>query len=201
MRSHFKNYPLKYLPARIAASLKAIAQLHYRHPSYLLVSFAVSVVFYEIIFWFLNLGLFQYLLTTPYITLLDKLGIVIGSYSGIFTQPYSALAITLFIVSLIQGMAVSSIIFSVRKERQARGDLVKGLGGTGIAGILSVLGLGCAACGTSLVTPILTFFFASSSIALAEKVGLISAILALVIAVITLYLAGLKLSAKLSFDQ
>lgn len=180
--------------------MKAVLKLHSTHPWYILLSLGVSVIFYEIIFWFLNLGLFQYLLTTPYLNLLDKLGIVVGSYTGIFTQPYSALAITLFVVSIIQGLAVSSIVYTIRQERQTNGDLIKGLGGTGIAGFLSVLGLGCAACGTSLVTPILTFFFASSSIALAEKVGLASAVLAFVIAAITLYLAGLKLSMKLARD-
>lgn len=77
-------------------------------------------------------------------------------------------------------------------------SILKDLGGTGIAGVLSVLGLGCAACGTSLVTPILTFLFATSSVAVAEEVGLYSAVLALVASLVTVYLAGLKLSLRLT---
>lgn len=122
---------------------------------------------------------------------------LIGSYAGIFTWPLSPLALTLFAVSVFQGSTAAALIYSIRSERAGQRGFVKEFGGTGIAGALSVLGLGCAACGTSLVTPILTFFFATSSVAVAEEVGLYSAVLALMVSLITVYLAGLKLSARL----
>lgn len=122
---------------------------------------------------------------------------LVGSYSGIFTWPLSPLALTLFAVSVFQGAAVAALVYSIRIERAMQQGFLKEFGGTGVAGAFSVLGLGCAACGTSLVTPILTFFFATSSVAVAEEVGSYSAILALIVSIITVYLAGFKLSSRL----
>lgn len=189
---------LQWLPRRIVRSGWALLRLFYFKPHYALLAATVSILFYELIFWFLNFGLAHYLLTTPFLTFTDKIELIIGSYSGIFTQPYSELAITLFAVSVLQGMAVASMAYSIRAERAMNKNILKDLSGTGIAGVFSILGLGCAACGTSLVTPIITFFFASSSVALAEVVGIYSAMVALFVALVTLYLAGQKLSTKLT---
>lgn len=189
---------VKSLPTRIRLSLVSVVRLLYLNPAYFLLAATVSIVFYQFIFWFLNLGLLQYLLTSPFLTIGDKLELLIGSYSGVFRLPISPLAITLFAVSVIQGITVAALVYTVRRERSKQRGLMKDFGGTGVAGLLSVLGLGCAACGTSLVTPILTFFFATSSAAVAEEIGLYSAVLALVVSLVTVYLAGLKLSSKLT---
>lgn len=189
--------PLRTLHVRIGLSFSALAKLLYFKPLYLFLAAGVSILFYEFIFWFLNLGLLHYLLTTPYLSIGDKMSMLAGSYSGIFTVPLSLLSLTLFAVSIFQGVAVSALVYSIRQERSARRGMLKEFGGTGVAGVLSVLGLGCAACGTSLVTPILTFFFATSSVAVAERVGLYSAVLALFVSVVTVYLSGLKLASRL----
>jgi hypothetical protein len=189
--------PIKSLPKRVWLSFSSLVKLLYFKPAYFFLAAAVSVVFYEFIFWFLNLGLLHYLLTSPFLTVGDKLEMLIGSYSNIFHLPLSPLALTLFAVSIFQGVAIAAFVYSIKKERAMQQGFLKEFGGTGIAGALSVLGLGCAACGTSLVTPILTFFFATSSVAVAEEVGLYSAVLALVVSIITVYLSGLKLSARL----
>lgn len=189
--------PLRSLHRRVWQSFTAIVKLLYFKPSYFFLAAGVSIVFYEFIFWFLNLGLLQYLLTTSFLTMSDKFDILIGSYAGIFTLPVSPLALTLFAVSIFQGVAVAALIYSIRKERSMQRSFVKDFGGTGVAGLLAVLGLGCAACGTSLVTPILMFFFATSSVAVAEEVGLYSAVLALIVSLATVYLTGLKLSSRL----
>ncbi len=185
------------LPKRIVASIRAFALLLYFKPVYLAIAVTSSVVFYEIIFWVLNIGLFQYLMTTEYLSFWDKLDIVGSSYSGVFTVPFAPLAATLFAVSVLQGVSVAALVYSIRHERATNRSILKNFGGTGVAGVLSVLGLGCAACGTSLVTPILTFFFATSSVAVVDKVGMYSAVFALVVSVITAYLSGLKLSTRL----
>lgn len=190
-------YSLKWLPKRIGYSVVALLKLFYFKPQYTLLAAVISILFYELIFWFLNLGLAQYLLTTPFLTIADKLELIVGSYSGIFTYPFSTLAMTLFLVSVLQGLAIAALSCTIRRDQQDKRSILKGLSGTGVAGIFSVFGLGCAACGTSLVMPILTLLFASSSVALAETVGLYSAYVALIAAVISLYLVGLKLSSKL----
>lgn len=189
---------IKYLPKKITISVSSVVKLLYFKPQYFFLAALISILFYELIFWFLNLGLAQYLLTSPFLSLSDKLSVAISSYSGIFTYPLSGLATTLFMVSILQGITIACFTYIIRHERKISKGMVKNLGGTGLTGLLSVLGLGCAACGTSLVTPILTFFFASSSVALAEAVGFYSVLFALLIAMITTYLVGLKLATKLA---
>lgn len=188
---------LKGLPARVRISMWALIRFLYFHPGYAFLAAAISIVFYEIIFWLLNVGLAQYLLTSPFLTLGDKLELVIGSYTGIFSPPFARLAVTLFAVSVLQGIAVAAIIYIMRRERAVSGGMAKQLGGTGAAGLFAVLGLGCAACGTSLITPLLTFFFASSSIALAEAVGFYAALIALAASVVTVYTTGYRLAFRL----
>lgn len=189
--------PIRSLPLRMKLSAISLVKLLYFKPAYLLMAVGVSVVFYEFIFWFLNLGLLQYLLASPYLSIQDKFGMLTGSYSGIFTLPFSPLALMLFLVSIFQGISVSALVYTMRQERLTRRTFLKDFSGTGFAGVLSVLGLGCAACGTSLVTPIVTFLFATSSVAVAEAVGLYAAMLALIVSIVTVYLTGLKVSSRL----
>lgn len=189
---------LKYLPKRVLVSFLAIVKLLYFKPEYLLLAAVSSFLFYELIFWFLNMGLAQYLFTSPYLTIFDKVGVVVGSYAGVLTYPFSGLGVALFLVSIIQGATISSIVYMIRRDRKTNKETLRNLRGTGLVGLLSVLGLGCAACGTSLVTPILTFLFASSSVALAEVVGIYSALLALIVAIISAHLTGQKLNPLLS---
>lgn len=192
-----RSLPLRTLPRRIGTSAKALVQLLYFKPAYLFLAFAVSVIFYEIVFWALNIGLLHHLLTTEFLSLSDKISVIISSYSDIFTLPLVPLSFTLFLVSILQGAAAAALVYSVRKTRSLNRDIAKEFGGIGTAGILSVLGLGCVPCGTSLVTPLLTFFFATSSATIAEQVGFYAALLALGISLVTAHLAGYKLSSVL----
>lgn len=190
--------PLRLLPKRIWISFRSLVSLIYFRPAYLALAAVASIVFYEIIFWLLNIGLFHYLMTSPFLTLSDRLDIFIGSYTNVFSLPLAPLSTTLFVVSILQGITAAAIVYSIRRERQMGEGLLKGMSGTGLAGVLSAVGFGCVACGTSLITPILTFFFATSSAVVAEKVGLYSMIFALVASLVAAYFAGYRLSARLS---
>ena len=124
-KNRLKCPPLKTLPKRIVTAFWALIRLLYFKPLYLLLAAVVSIVFYEIVFWFLNLGLFNYLLTTEFLTIGDKIGIIVGSYSSIFTLPLSSISFTLFLVSVLQGAAVAALVYSIRKERAMNRSIAK----------------------------------------------------------------------------
>ena len=187
-------YSQKWLPKRIAVSSRSLGRLLYFTPQYMLLALGVSVVFYELVFWFLNMGLAQYLFTTPYLSFADKFDLIVGSYVGVFSPPFSKLSTTLFLVSVFQGISVAGLTFILRHRRSTDKSFIKELGGTGVAGVLSVLGLGCAACGTSLILPIVSIFFASTSLALIDTIGFYAMVVALVISVISAYVVGLKVA-------
>ena len=185
---------LKKLPKRSLVAALALLKLLYFRPLYLLLALVISVIFYEIVYWFLNIGLIQFLFTSSVLSLEHKINIVISSYTAIFAAPFSPLLLLTFVVSLLQGASVAGLVFIIRRERALNKDVTKSLGSAGIAGMLSVLGLGCTACGTSLVTPLLAVFISSSTTALAEQIGIYSAVFAFIAALITAYLVGRKLT-------
>lgn len=187
---------LSGLPKRVGVSIAALAKLLYFRPAYLFLAIAVSIVFYELVYWFLNLSLAKFLFTTPYLSMADRIDLIVGSYTGMFMTNLTLQPVILFAVSLLQGATVAALVYTIRRERQSSKGLAGTLGGSGLAGALAVLGLGCAACGTSLIVPILAFFFASSSFALAEAIGFWAIVLALPAAMVACYLAGLRLSTK-----
>lgn len=190
--------PLRTLPKRIGISLKALSKLLYFKPSYFFLAVIVSIVFYELVFWSLNIGLLHFLLTTEFLTLFDKVEIVIGSYTGVFTLPLAPISFTLFLVSILQGATVAALVYVIKTERTINRRITKEFGGVGAAGVLSVLGLGCVPCGTSLITPLLALFFSTSSSAVAEQVGFYAAILALIVSLIAAHIAGYRLSGASS---
>ena len=61
-----------------------------------------------------------------------------------------------------------------------------------MVGILALVGLGCPACGTSLVTPIVAMVASGSAVAVAESITRIALPVALVAGVAGLYYAGLQ---------
>lgn len=185
---------LKKLPKRSLAAALVLVKLLYFRPLYLLLAIITSIIFYEIVYWFLNIGLVQFLFTSSALSLQHKINIIISSYTAIFAMPFSPLLLLTFIVSVLQGASIAGLVFMIHRERVLNNDVTKSLGGAGIAGVLSVLGLGCTACGTSLVTPLLAIFISSSTTALAEQIGIYSAIFAFIAALTTVYLVGRKLT-------
>lgn len=162
-----------------------------RRPKYLVLAIIISVLFFEIIFWFNNFPLLQYILGVPTLSPLAKLQFLASTYTNLWQSTSSPLAVGLFILSILQGIVLSGLIFTMRRQTD-RNTGVKVLGGSSVASILATLGLGCASCGTSLITPVLLFLFSSSSVALAENVGLGVTALAIIASLYALYSVGLK---------
>lgn len=192
---------LKRFIINLRLSVLSLGKLYYRQPLYILLALVVGLMFYQIIFWFLNLGLAHYLFTNPYLTIGDKLSLVWSSFAGVFQPPIATLSVLLLSVSLLQGVAISALVYSFRSNRKFHSGSKRVVGGVGAAGLLSVVGLGCAACGTSLVTPLLTLFTASASTALADQIGFYSAVLALALTLITLYTIGRRLHVNLMLED
>jgi hypothetical protein len=130
----------------------------------------------------------------PKIPTIDKISLIFSSYTTIFSPPAAWLLITLFAISIAQGVAASILVYLLRRQKNNEISITKGLGGSGLIGIFSALGIGCVACGTSLITPILGIFFATSSAAMAREIGTYSAIFALILSIVALHSAGYKLS-------
>ena len=105
-----------------------------------------------------------------------------------FATPNGAL---LLIVSILQGLSLSVVIFTARRNKRNEQDVARQLSVSGIASIAAAIGLGCVPCGTSLILPIVTLFFSGAAAATAANVaGTIVLILALILSLASLYKSG-----------
>ena len=98
----------------------------------------------------------------------------------------------IFLLSLLQGALIGSIVFLWQKKREDNSANVEK---AGIITGLIALGAGCPTCGTTLLTPLLGAIFSTSSLAVAGAVSAIVTILAVVIAVLSLKRLGLEIYA------
>lgn len=161
----------------------------FRNSSYLLLALCVSALVFLFAVWFSNLELIAEVLSSPSIPLLYKISIplsLLGSITTNFTAFSGAYTI---IIALLFGIYVAMFTYFLRKR-------IKEVGGTGVAtgffGMISgVLGIGCAACGSFLLTSVLSALGATGALAVLPFDGKEFAILGII-----LLLESIKITAK-----
>lgn len=177
---------MKSLIFRFKLAAKGVF-LALKSPQYLLLAIVISVVFAQFIFWMLNLNLLQYILSTPNLTITQKLAFLLQTTLTFVGSANTLQGFLLLAISIVQGAALSLLVFNFNRSKQIDR---KSLSGSSIASFGAIIGLGCAACGTSLITPIVAIFFAGSAYAVADKVGLYASVIALFLGLYALYRIG-----------
>ena len=170
-----------------AAGIGALLKL----PRYSLLAAGFSLLFAIVIFFEIN-GNFYGPLFLSRLSIVDKFAVAGNMLAELFKQgfttPNGAL---LLIVSILQGLSLSVVIFTARRNKRNEQDVARQLSVSGITSIAAAIGLGCVPCGTSLILPIVTLFFSGAAAATAANVaGTIVLILALVLSLASLYKSG-----------
>ena len=170
-----------------AAGIGALLKL----PRYSVLASGFSLLFAIVIFFAIN-GNFYGPLFLSRLSIVDKFAVAGNMLAELFKQgfttPNGAL---LLIVSILQGLSLSVVIFTARRNKRNEQDVARQLSVSGIASIAAAIGLGCVPCGTSLILPIVTLFFSGAAVATAANVaGTIVLILALVLSLASLYKSG-----------
>ena len=118
--------------------------------------------------------------------------------TSILDNFHSFYGIILILLSLLQGLVIMLLIYNYR--HRGKSAAFSGLESSGIASVLSFLALGCPGCGVSLITPILTAIAGTSAVVLAERVGVVCAIIAFLLLIYTFiklgYLVFIDISAQ-----
>ena len=128
----------------------------FRKLTYALLALGTSVVVFAFAVWFPNISLIVKIMGHPGIPLSQKLDLPINLLGSIATN-FTLLSATYTIaIAILFGVNVSMFVYFL-KRRTAD---VKQTGiGTGFLGIASgMLGMGCAACGSFLLTSVLSLF-------------------------------------------
>ena len=170
-----------------AAGIGALLKL----PRYSVLAAGFSLLFAAVIFFAIN-GNFYGPLFLSRLPIVDKFAVAGNMLAELFKQgfttPNGAL---LLIVSILQGVSLSVVIFTARRNKRNEQDVARQLSVSGIASIAAAIGLGCVPCGTSLILPIVTLFFSGAAAATAANVaGTIVLILPLILSLASLYKSG-----------
>ncbi|MCC7482239.1 MAG: hypothetical protein IT541_12025 [Hyphomicrobiales bacterium] len=130
-------------------------------PRYALLALASAALVFILATWLPNLGLVWEIGTSASVPLAAKVAILwafVGSIGTNFTL-FSALALTT--LALLFGANVSLLAYGVNLRRQGQTGAVASAGGL----FSGLLGVGCATCGTFVITPLLTFMGAGGLLA------------------------------------
>lgn len=156
-------------------------------PKYFILAIIFSFLLSLIIYFSINFNFYGPLLFSS--MGLSATFFVLGAMIQTMAQSYftDSIGIMLLIISLLQGMSISLLVYNIKLNRQFN---TKVIAGSGFATIAAVIGLGCVPCGTSLLVPIMTIIFASSAPALLNTANLIVLILASFLSIYSLYKIG-----------
>lgn len=141
----------------------------FRNPAYVILALTVSLVVYVLVVLLPNKSLIAIVLSSSDIPVSQKLGIplsLLGSITTNFT-PLSALSTSA--IAILFGINVAMVVYILRRKINE----VKTTGiSTGLLGMVSgIIGIGCAACGSLLLTSALALFGASSILAFLPLAG------------------------------
>lgn len=111
---------------------------------------------------------------------LDLLGDVLRRF---FVDAGTLVGFLTVLVSLLQGLVISTLIFNLRHQQKVSSNRV---GESTLASIVMIIGLGCPSCGTSLLLPILGAVTATSLVVI-NTVSIIIMLIALALSLYTLW--------------
>lgn len=131
----------------------------FKQPLYLLIASLVGVVVFSLAVWLPNFDLIKTVLLSQTASVLEKVMFALSLYGSIITNFTLESAIYTIFIATLFGVYISLLVYYVRTRRVGNG--LKS-GWLGIGGLVSgFFGIGCAACGTVLLSSIATFGGAS----------------------------------------
>ena len=159
---------------------------------YALLAIVTAFLFFELIYWMFNLGVLFTILGSGGVSITEKINVLLSPLGSVATSSGVYVASLMVILSLLQGINIAVLAFTMRYQQKTDPSL---LGGSTFVGLLALIGLGCPACGTSLITPVVALFVSTSAVAVSEKIMLVVLPLAITIGLYGIYVLGLRASA------
>ena len=183
------SYNDKHYKLTIKSALLGIGRM-LSLPKYFLITIVATVAFAMVIYFAINANFYGPLIISR-LPVLDKIvllgSMIIDVFKQSFTSPNGAL---LMIVSILQGVSITAVIFTAKNNRDNEKTISRQVGLSGIASIAATIGLGCVPCGTSLILPIVTLFFSGAAATAANIASIIVLLLALLFSLFSLYKSG-----------
>lgn len=164
-------------------------------PQYAVLALTWAFLTLGILLWVFNLNLLGYIFSNTTLSIGEKILFVLQGYASVFTNFDSLGAATLLVFSILLGINFALLLFVLR----AAGASVKresGKGGLSLAA--AILGAGCAACGTSILAPLLTAAGATSTITLVRTIGVLANTVGIGLVLFSIYGLGKQAATELT---
>lgn len=174
--------------------LKALQKV-FTKSGYEILALFISALAFAVAVWLPNLQLVAGIVTSPNISLAEKIGVPISLLGSITTNFTPLSAILIIVTALLIGINISLSVYLVREGLKVGGNLkesvlsVFGLGA-------GVLGVGCAACGSLIISGI-TGLMGAGFIAFLPLGGVKFSILAVILLSFSMYLTSKKIMSPL----
>lgn len=157
----------------------------FRKPAYVFLALVVSASIFVLAVWFPNIRLVAGIVSSPDIPFMSKIELpfsLLGSIATNFTLFSAAYTV---IIAVLFGMYVAMSVYFLKRRVKEIGQsgVVTGFFGIGSG----ILGVGCAACGSFLLTSVLSFVGASGALAFFPFGGKEFGILGVTLLTIALY--------------
>lgn len=127
----------------------------FRRPIYLLTAAAIAAAVFVFAVWLPNFPLIATVLTQEGVTPVAKLAFLVSLMSSITTNFTVVSASYTIAIAILFGVNTALLLYYVRRV-QVGGSRFGGAGGASLGGLVSgILGIGCAACGTFILSSLL----------------------------------------------
>ncbi len=168
----------------------------FRNLRYVLGALGVAFAVFVFAVWLPNFALIIQIVTSSSIALLDKLAVLTSLIGSIQTNFTILTATYTIAIAILFGINVALLTYYMRRRKMAE---AKGGAAAGIGGLISgMFGIGCAACGTIVLGPILTLIGAGGLVALLPFGGQEFGILGVGILGFSVYLAAKKVNQPIT---
>lgn len=158
-----------------------------RRPLWIFLAAVIGFLIATLIYFSINIGFYGSIFAAlPFTELFYAFSVMTHAMVQSFFA--DGAGVLLLVVSILQGITLSVLIFTIRRNKKMDATVV---GRSGFALVLATLGLGCVPCGTSLLIPVMTLIFSSSAPALMGTANTIILVGALALTLFSLYKIGI----------
>ena len=135
--------------------------------TYILIAVVVALVVFVFATWLPNLGLIWKITVSPSVPLLDKARILASLVGSIQTNFTVFAALYTIAIAVLFGVNAAMVTYYVKLRKRVSRQTGQASVAAGLGGLASgFFGIGCAACGTFVLGPILSLVGATGLIAL-----------------------------------
>lgn len=168
-----------------------VLQKVFRKPTYVIIALLISIGMFVFATWLPNIGLIMSIVFSPDMPFSEKLYLPVSLIGSIATNFNLLSASYTVAIAILFGIDLAVVIYYLRRRIKE----AKNIGiSVGFFGVLSgVVGMGCAACGSFLLTSGLSLFGASWLLFYLPVVAGEFAIMGVILLIISIYLTARKI--------